>query len=251
MELRDLVATPDDVLLARIYQTLLRDAFEDNEVQPIHDARARLISGTGVRAVVAVDEAGEPVCALFADWHPGSRTLLLGNLATRVDLRGQGLGAELVRRVVPSWVAQLSPALGVAEAEDPRLLAGDRRDLAHRRVRFYEAFGARIAATPFVQPPLADDLVPATNLLLMVFAVDGQPLPDRPVDHIPASSLRGFVADYFDTYLTHDKSRDPLYLDLDRRIAEAGPWIPLLAPGGLAADAVATFSGERVQGAVS
>lgn len=171
-----------------VYRRLLVPTFRPEELMTLDEVRATF---TGPDAqpsdVVLVD--GEPVGVMLGTWYAGRRALLLTYLALDPASRGLGLGARLVREVLPRWVASSPGALVVAEVDDPRVWAADAtQGDPVARLRFYGRHGARLVPLPYVQPSLSPGAPRVDGMLLL--RLDATP-------DVPGDALAEFLADYY------------------------------------------------------
>jgi predicted N-acetyltransferase YhbS len=174
-------------LLRELHDEVLRPSFRPEEyVSPAvikPDARLAVIARAGDGLVV-----GGATGEVYQD----SGVLLLGYLAVRPGLRGQGIGGVLMTALRERW---LQPdTVAVLEADDPRFHAphpgyGD----PAARLRFYGAFGVRLLAMPYFQPRLRPHLPRAAHMFLGVIPPPGATLPDE----MPSAPVGAFLREYF------------------------------------------------------
>jgi hypothetical protein len=120
--------------------------------------------------------------------------LLLSYLAVRPGIRGGGIGAALLRQLLPGWRDRSGSEMVVAEIEDPRAHQPTELGDPTARVRFYQRQGYRLLPVPFVQPRVAADQGRVRGMLLVV--APDERVGDQPV---PAHLVRAFLTEYFDS----------------------------------------------------
>lgn len=146
------------------YDTLVTEAFPENERKPLSDIEA--LAASGAYEVLGLWE-GAGLLGFASLWshpdHPGY--VLLDYLAVAAERRNGGLGAELLRLLREKYAEK---ALVITEAEAPVPGgSGAENDLRRRRIGFYRrcgfqevydtaACGARFRA--LVLGPLPEDL---------------------------------------------------------------------------------------------
>jgi GNAT superfamily N-acetyltransferase len=222
--LRDLVAEPDDALFSAVYDRVLVPAFAVGELEPLEVIRAQVTDPRHILRMLACFGAdAEPVAVITSDWYSRSGVMLIGYLAVRPDLRRQGTGTKLIERAVVKWNAELSPALAVAEVEDPRQFQGSDAGDADTgnpadRLRLYESLGARVIGVPYFQPKLSDDLERVHGLMLMAFGVDGRLLGDVKVDSVPTEPIGAFLDEYFEATEGPPPPQDAEFVNLKARV---------------------------------
>jgi GNAT superfamily N-acetyltransferase len=237
--LRDLVREPDNALLDEIYQRIMVPAFREEEREPLESIRQQVEDPRTLRMLAYFDADSNPVAVITSDWYTRSGVVLIGYLAVRQDLRGQGVGTDLCLRAVSQWKTELNPVLAVAEVEDPRYFksspsTGD----PEARVRLYERLGGRIIAVPYFQPSVAKDMPRVHHLMLMAFAANGELLSDVAVESVPTAPIGVFLEEYIEAAEGPGSLADPEFLELKRRVLST-PEVPLLGAEEL--DRLPTF----------
>jgi GNAT superfamily N-acetyltransferase len=229
--IHDLVAEPDDVLLSAVYDRVLKPSFAVSELEPLEVIRDQVTDPRHILRMLAYfGPDGEPVAVMTCDWYARSRVALIGYLAVRPDLRRRGTGTKLIEHATREWAAELSPALGVAEVENPRLYqASDTGDTGNPadRLRLYESLGGRVIGVPYFQPKLSDDLERVHGLMLMAFVVNARPLAEAEADSVPTAPIGVFLDEYFEAAEGPPPPRDAEFLNLKARVLST-PEAPLL-----------------------
>ncbi len=186
-----LVATADldrDTFV-EFYRSVLRPAFNDDELITLDEACASYLGGRADPGVVLFAD-GQPVAGILASTFRDSGVLLINYLAVRSDLRSHGYGARLIGAAVPQWLSTLRPALVVAEVERPdchapHAAAGD----PSARLRFYERHGCLMLAMPYFQPALRPGAPRVPGMALITFGAGDGPVPN------------GLVSDFLTSYV--------------------------------------------------
>jgi GNAT superfamily N-acetyltransferase len=235
--LRDLVAEPDDALLSAVYDRVLTPSFAVGELEPLDVIRAQVTDPRHILRMLAYfGPDGAPVAVMTCDWYERSAVMLVGYLAVRQDLRRQGTGTRLIEHATRTWTTELSPALTVAEVENPRRVeaSADTEETGNPadRLRLYERLGGRIIGVPYFQPRLADDLERVHNLMLMAFGVNGRLLMEVSVDSVPTAPIGVFLDEYFEAAEGPPVPQDAEFLNLKARVLST-PKAPLLTSGEL------------------
>ncbi|MEU4695080.1 GNAT family N-acetyltransferase [Actinoplanes sp. NPDC023714] len=193
VSVRFLEGEADAGVLRRLYDTVIGPSFAPEQREPFERLR-RVLAADDLRGAVALAADGEPVGALFLEWFPDIRAALLCYFAVRPDLRGRGIGRELVAVAGPRWRAALEPRVVLAEAEDPAIFddagEGDYGD-GGARLRLYAGFGARRLPIPYLMPELAPGAGRLPGLLLLVIETE------EPGDRLPGELVAGFLERYF------------------------------------------------------
>jgi ribosomal protein S18 acetylase RimI-like enzyme len=96
-----------------------------------------------MRYLALLDDADQFAGLIMFHVYPPSDCAVLYYLATRPECRGQGLGAAFYQQTLSDLFREVS--LLVFEVEKPELAENDhRRQLAERRIRFYQRQGAQL-----------------------------------------------------------------------------------------------------------
>lgn len=130
MELRQLTAQE----LKQLHKRVLHKAFPPNELKP-YSVMATHLREHSYDTLALCDGGQDVSWALF--WH-SPKCVLLDYLVTAEDRRGQGLGAELLRRTAQHYLPQ-RPIL--VEVEAPTAQDAQERKLQQRRLNFYLRLG--------------------------------------------------------------------------------------------------------------
>jgi GNAT superfamily N-acetyltransferase len=170
------LAGGDEARASTVYRTVLETNFARDELVPLASMLRGMAAGL-TRVCCAVDAGGAILGAAVGDWFPDSRVQLLSYIAIAPAARSRGVGTLLLRTVVQRWIAQLAPALILAEVEDPRHYEPSEYGDPVARLRLYERLGARSLPVPYFQPALSADRSRVPHLLLMVFAHGDRPWP--------------------------------------------------------------------------
>jgi GNAT superfamily N-acetyltransferase len=225
--LRDLVSDPDDALLSAVYDQVLKPSFAVGELEPLEIIRGQVTDPRHILRMLAYfGPDGAPVAVMTCDWYKRSAVMLVGYLAVRQDLRRQGTGTRLIEHAARTWTTELSPALSVAEVENPRRVQPSHTGNPVDRLRLYESLGGRVIGVPYFQPRLADDLERVHNLMLMAFAVNARLLAEVPLDSVPTAPIGVFLDEYF-AAAEGAPPTDAEFLNLKARVLSA-PKAPLL-----------------------
>jgi GNAT superfamily N-acetyltransferase len=225
--IRDLVAEPDSVLLEKVYRRVLSPAFQPDEVESLEEISAQVADGSILRMLAVFDAGGEPIAVITADWYSRGRVLLIGYLAVREDLRGQGIGTSLIYQAVLKWITDLKPVLGVAEVEDPRYFTVSSTGDPEARLRLYGRLGGRILGVPYFQPKLDEGSQRVHHLMLMAFVADSMLITETAAESVPAEPIGIFLEDYFEAAEGPQALDDPEFLELKKAVLSLGT-VPLL-----------------------
>lgn len=226
-DLRDLVREPDDQLYVTAYNTVLKPAFQADELEPLEVIRDQIIDGSVLQMLVALDESAVPIGVITADWYSRGGVALIGYLAIREDLRGQGLGTTLTKQASERWMTLLKPAITVAEVEDPRYFQASSFGDPNARLRLYERLGARIIGLPYFQPRLTPESNRVHHLMLMAFTVGTSPAAEISPAQVPTDPLVKSLEDYFGITEGAEALTDPEFLAL-KAAYQRKPTAPLL-----------------------
>lgn len=217
------LADASDDLLTRFYRELMEPAFPPAELMTLDELlAARSDGGTGG---ALLHQDGTPVAGMVTEDYLGGAVRLLAYLVVSARVRGQGLGARLLRELRP---AQPS-GLVLAEIEDPRFHDVSERADPAARLRFYDREGCRLLPLPYVQPSLRPGSPRVDGLLLISIAPAG--------DDVDGSVVAAFLDEYYGLCEGEAVVRgDPAYRRL-RAAAVGGPdgRLPLVPLGDLEA----------------
>jgi predicted N-acetyltransferase YhbS len=230
MILRDLRTEPDDELLRRFYEEVLRPSFDDDELMELDSLADSLRSEDDPRSLasVVVDDAGRVVGGVVGELYEAESVLLLAYMAVRPGERDRGVGTELAQVVLPVWFADPRVALAVAEVHDPRFWPNDE---AEARLRLYDRLGGRVLGVPFVQPALGPDRERVRGFLLLVFYADPSVTVSVDGDEaIRTEVVARFVRRYFEETEGARTPYDPELAGL-LELIERDEVVPLLAIG--------------------
>jgi GNAT superfamily N-acetyltransferase len=175
-------------LLRELHDEVLRPSFPPEEYVP-----ATVIDPSQELAVIACSEDGRVLGGALGERYPASGVLLLGYLAVRPGLRGQGVGSAVMTALRERWLD--GDGLALLELDDPRYHEPhpDRGDPV-ARLRFYGASGVRLLAMPYFQPRLSSDLPRAYHMFLGVIPPIGATLPPA----LEARRVSAFLTEYFE-----------------------------------------------------
>lgn len=204
-------------LLRTYYDDLMAPAFPPAELMTYEELRGAL-DESGTRGLVVLDDE-TPVAGLVTEDYLDGRVLLLAYVVVAADLRGRGVGAELIGHATGR-----EQRLVLAEIEDPRYHRADEHTGDPvARLRFYERLGSRLLPLPYTQPSLRPGSPRAENLLLITIpsALTAGDVVDG-----------GLVADFLEEYYLACEGPDVVagdeeYLALRRATGAPGP-LPLL-----------------------
>ncbi|WP_329020814.1 GNAT family N-acetyltransferase [Streptomyces sp. NBC_01601] len=190
MEILDI--GPDSPQFMAVYDELLREAFLPDELMSAEEFREAAQHGT--LWVTGAIHDGRPAGAAVAEWSQDSQVLLLSYIAVRPDLRGTGIGGQLMTAVHTTWQDRVHPLLTLAELEHPH---AHQRHTQYgdpiKRLRFYARHNALALDLPYFQPAMKPGgrRVPGMILALLAaapgFASAGV---------APAGPVRAFMTEY-------------------------------------------------------
>lgn len=184
----------DDPCLDDVYEGLLARAFLADELLGHQEFRDS--ASSGLLWVTSVVVAGAPVAAAVAEWSPASRALLLSYLAVRPDMRGLGIGSELMTAVRTRWQERVNPAVTLVELEHPAVHSADaQRGDPVRRLRFYARHGTRALALPYFQPALRAGAARVRGMVLGLVTAAPGVVRDNAVMSEP---VRTFMIEYLE-----------------------------------------------------
>jgi len=191
------VIGPGDLaLLERFYRDVYLPAFA-HQREPLEAWTTRLVTPdaayehTIVLAGQDLDDAarGRIDGGVVFERYPRSRCGFVTYLVVSPASRRGGLGTELLRHACAALRAR-GVALIVAEVHDPD--QADDREVARRRVAFFEARHARVLDVAYVQPDLGAGLG-RDHALRLLALFDGAPPP-----FVDGEVVRAFVAELYD-----------------------------------------------------
>jgi GNAT superfamily N-acetyltransferase len=184
--------TQGEHFIRRVYDEILRPAFPPDELDDEEAFVEGVLGGTDALGLALVDEDGAPLTAIVAYPFAEQRVLLIGYLATRAELRSQGLGADLLELAKDRWHDAARYDLVLGEVEDPRFHPGAE---ATKRLSFYERQRAVLVARPYFQPRLPTAADRVYGMLLIVF---WRPAAASGDDTVPGAPIAGFLRSYFE-----------------------------------------------------
>lgn len=132
---------------------------------------------------LALDDEGIAGGICF-ERYPVTGCGLLTYMVVAPRARGQGIGKALVDDALA--VLHDAPAV-YGEVNDPETQLREPVDVATKRLAMFERWGARVVAMRYVQPALADGLVPDATLRLIAWRDDSPALAARFVDELGAA----------------------------------------------------------------
>lgn len=194
---------PEAGRLLREFRGILRRSFPPEEYVEYPDDEAEGYADGPM--LIACGPDGAVLGGALGEVYPDSGTLLLGYLAVDPELRGSGVGTQLVQALRDRW---FSPeTFAIMEVEDPRHHQADPEhgDPA-ARLRFYARFGASALVMPYFQPRLRPDLPRAYHLLLCPLNVPAHLDVGGEVD---ARAVASFLTEYFVACEGQDALEDP------------------------------------------
>ncbi|WP_410788218.1 GNAT family N-acetyltransferase [Kribbella sp. C-35] len=178
--------------LKQLFDAVLRNSIPADELMSLTDI-LKVYASPDRRdpAAVVTDAEGRVVAGMLSEIYPASRVLLVGYLAARHDVRGQGLGSALVRQCLHRWRSQTSASMVLLEIDDPRChAAADGYGDPRARVRFYDRFGAVVLPFPYFQPALYPDSSRVDGMLLISIV-------DPSETTVEAATITEFLNEYF------------------------------------------------------
>lgn len=213
-------ADVEDEVFDRFYYQVLEPAFPREELNDLETLRTQYLSPLpGFHGKIALRE-GEPVGGALGEHYAASGVTMLGYLAVREDLRGQGVGASLLGDLLPEWRESFRPTAIVAEIADPRHHKVGQGGDPLARIRFYDRIGAKVLPLWYFQPSLGPGLARVRGLFLICL--------DPELEVVPAASLLTFLDEYI-AFCEGEKTgrADPEYLALCNQVRAWSGEIPL------------------------
>ncbi len=157
----------DPEALWDLHETLLVPNFPASELISAEELVAAVAGGTASAWVVG--SVADPAAVAITESLDPSPAVLLAYLATRQDLRGQGIGTSLLRELLAGIHADPAVSVVLAEVEHPGL---HRAHPVHgdpaARLRFYGRIGGLALGLPYFQPPVDATQDPVHGMLLLV-----------------------------------------------------------------------------------
>lgn len=195
----------DDI--RRVHAELLQPAFPATELVSVEWLIRAVESGEA--SVLEVADASGPLATAVTERLGSSGSVLLSYFATRVDMRGRGVGSRLFAQMLDAVRLQEEPALVLAEVERPDQHTGSAEyGDPTARLRFYGRHGARALDLPYFQPPIELDAEAVHGMLMLVLWVD----PALVVSGTDGPSVAGseLVADAIDAILGPPTAQESL-----------------------------------------
>jgi GNAT superfamily N-acetyltransferase len=179
---------------AQLYHEIFVPAFPPDELCRPHEFEGMIAAGQP--CWIAVDDDDRLLGGASCEWDDPPRVMLLAWLAVRQDVRGSGVGNQLLDVAGQAWREQWGPCLALAEVEDPAHHHGSpATGDPQARIRFYQGRGARALDIPYFQAALRPDAARVPDLLLMVLDADPQFCGTRP-DTIDSGVIRTYLEIY-------------------------------------------------------
>lgn len=216
---------PGDARLASIYRDLLAPAFPPDQVDTLDDLREAHDTGQA-HILAALDASGRPLGAAVGEWYARAGVVLLAYLAVDPAHRSHGIGGHLLKTALDTWTRRFSPALIVAEIEQPDR-AADRPEWGDpaRRYAFYKRHDAMALDLPYFQPALREGSHRERGMLLITLHID--PAAHAGPGRITAAPVREFLTAYFTA--TEGRISDDEEAAALMRAATAPDGIPITA----------------------
>lgn len=213
----------DGPVLADFYQTVLRSNFSVDELETEEDILEGMQEGRTF-GLLARSGDGVIVGGAIGDWYSRSKVMLFSYLAVPEQLRGNGIGTQILLDAKRIWTEDLAPLLIVVEVEDPRFYTDTGFGDPLRRVALYENTGCRSLPIPYLQPALRPGTSRVPHLLLMVFG--GATVPPG-AERVDGTIVEDFLVEYFELCEGAPSDHDPEYQALLQRCRQPGG-LPLL-----------------------
>jgi GNAT superfamily N-acetyltransferase len=202
---------PDEVL-EDYYRELMVPAFPPAELITFGDLREGLRHGH-LHGLMAF-EGNSAVAGLVLEEFVRGRLALLAYLVVTRELRGRGIGQELVHRALSA-----EQRLVLAEIEDPRFHPTDpETGDPVARARFYRRLGSRLLPIPYMQASLRPGSPRVLDLLLITIP---SAIPS------PESVDGGLIAEFLDEFFLSCEGESAItqekdFLALRKAASEAG-----------------------------
>jgi len=213
----------DGPVVADFYQAVLRSNFGADELEDKDDLVAGMRAARAY-ALVARSPEGAIVGGAVSDWFAGSQVLLFSYLAVPNELRGNGIGGQLLVAAQRTWMEDLAPLLIVGEVEDPRYYQDTGFGNPIKRLALYENNGIRSLPVPYFQPALRPGASRVPHLLLMVSGGTAAPPGTERVD---GAIVEHFLTEYFELCEGPPRDDDPEYHAMIEQCRQPGG-LPLL-----------------------
>ena len=120
--------------------SIMEKSFPPDEIRP-YDEQKALLSNDFHRVYTLID--GDRICSVAATWQ-FSEVLFIEHLATDSDLRGRGMGVQIL-----DFLTENEKRTVCLEVEPPE------NELARRRIAFYERQGFNLNEYPYIQPAIS------------------------------------------------------------------------------------------------
>jgi GNAT superfamily N-acetyltransferase len=187
----------DAIVFHEFYDEVLRSSLPSSELEAkrVLEARIREGGSTQTLATVVLSADGRVGGGVVGEWYAGSRCLLVGYLAVRRHLRGQGIGSLLMHDVVIGRWAQRRPELVLGEIDDPRVASPDAGGDPIARLRFFSRLPARLLRLPYLQPEVRTGEGRVRMLLIAVHAAPSALVVGG--DAVHGRVVRAFIEEYF------------------------------------------------------
>lgn len=209
-----------EATLRRFYDEVLEASFPPAELISLTEFEMNYKSSAPDYPGMIAKLDDEPVGGVLGEYSATSGVLLLSYLAVRKDLRGSGIGTDLLSRALPRWRETVQPVAVLAEIEDPRRYTASSFGDPTARARWYDRLGARFLPISYFQPALRPGLPRAPGLLLISLDTDAET--------IPTNVVTLFLDEYIEACEGAETRRtDPKYLALRAEVVSWGDAVPL------------------------
>lgn len=197
-----LIETPhiERVHLETFFASVLSPSIPAEELMTLEEILDAYLGIDAEPAALLLD-AGQPVAGSLAEIYPTSGVLLLAYLAVAPGYRGRGCGSILMDHTMQTWQSAFSPALTLAEVDDPRFHPADEGfGDPVARLRFYGRWGARLIVMPYFQPSLRPDAPRRRHMFLIAFGAEGEA--------VAGDAVGSFLREYVELCEGSDALRD-------------------------------------------